>query len=147
MSCARCHGDYGANYGDEFGVGLSEAELRKFVDDMASGPGAAPLEGRELDAQVAFHRSMIRKQPFLDWTALNGDAIEGEVMEGSTVHVEIGGKSYPAKVDDARWSFTYPAGVDAASSLSKTVIVAQRKGAETRLPLASQAFSHQDPIQ
>jgi hypothetical protein len=64
-NCARCHGAYGAFYGEGFGQGLTDNKLRQAVHDMAAGPGNAPISEPQLDALTAYHRSLIDGKPFL----------------------------------------------------------------------------------
>lgn len=105
-NCARCHGPYGTAYGAEFGRHLSDEQLTKVVDDMAAGPGNAPVEADQLKILVDYHKAMIAKRPFVAVTkaALAGEkvSLEGEVTPDASVTVgEI-----VAKVDGATWSAT-----------------------------------------
>ncbi len=63
--CARCHGAYGANYNLQHMAQSSDEKLREVIAAMADGPGQAPLEARQLEAQTAYHRSMMDGKPFL----------------------------------------------------------------------------------
>jgi hypothetical protein len=129
--CERCHGPWGAFYGDSFGEGLSEDELKEIVDEMAAGPAGAPLEGEELAGQVAFHRSLLAKAPFL--------VFEGEVTPGSEVRLTWPGGELAAEVEDFRWTLELPSDLD-----QKPALIAELDGATTRLDPTRTSFSHAD---
>ena len=139
--CARCHGPFGSFYGEDFGRNRSDAALHKVVKEMAEGPAGAPLAGRELDAQVAFHRALLAKEPFVAWTGQSGGEIAGEVSPDTTVSARVKGVEVPAKVDDTRWRLTLPAGTAA----SDVTVVARSDATSTTLALKDAAFSHGTP--
>lgn len=64
-NCARCHGENGAFYGDDFGGNLDDKRLHQIVDEMAQGPGAAPLDEHDLTILTAWHRALRDKKPFV----------------------------------------------------------------------------------
>lgn len=84
-ACAGCHGEEGSLYAAGFGERLTDEALADKVRTMASGPAQAPIEGRELDAQVAYHRSMIAGEPFLVFVGARGEDLVFESSPGATV--------------------------------------------------------------
>jgi cytochrome c553 len=102
-NCARCHGDFGSAYGPTFGHGLSDEQLTKVCDDMAAGPGNAPVNADELKRLVDYHMAMIAGTPFVVVTrATETDAdvtIEGEVSNNATVTVD----GRDVKADGISW--------------------------------------------
>jgi mono/diheme cytochrome c family protein len=104
--CARCHGPGGNMYGPEFGKNLTEDQLAKAIDDMAAGPGGAPVSADELKILVKYHQAIIDKKPFVIVTYLEstGDqiALKGEVMPGATL--TVGGKTIIP--DQSNWAAT-----------------------------------------
>ena len=90
-NCARCHGEYGAFYGEGFAKGLDDAALRNVVKEMVDGPAQAPLAPAELDAVTSWHRSMRDKKPFVVIVkSAKTDAgwqLEGEISPGATLQI------------------------------------------------------------
>lgn len=143
--CARCHGPQGRNYGDAFGEDLSEHELHEVVDEMAAGPGFAPLEGEALEIQVAYHRSLIANEPFIIWNQAQGQTWSGEVYPGSSVRVKVDGETFPAQVGDATWQVALPA--DWRAQAAEGVwLIAEYDEAATQLNLTESAYSHHQPL-
>jgi len=109
-NCARCHGSNGSAYGPEFGKHLSDAQLTKVIDDMAVGPGNAPVNARQLDVLVAYHHAMIARQPFVAVTKTTPTGeqltLEGEVTPNTALTVG----NTVATVDGTNWSVTIPKG-------------------------------------
>jgi cytochrome c553 len=105
-NCANCHGPYGNAYGDAFGKGLSDPDLSKMIDDMAHGPGNAPVDATQLQVLVNYHKAMIAKRPFVIVNAIeqvdDQAKLSGEVTPTATVTVN----RKPATVDDHTWSAT-----------------------------------------
>lgn len=143
FNCARCHGSYGSSYGDSFGEGMSDPELIEFVGEMAAGPGQSAIEGPELDAQVAFHRSLVINSPFIAWTGWDGETLSGEVTAGSTVKAQVGKQVFDAVVKGEQWSLN---ALSIASSLGNAVIIADQNGAISQLKLSESAFSHRTAL-
>lgn len=52
------------------GNDLTDAGLVNIVRDMASGPANAPLKESEVDAESAYHRSLITHEPYLAVTGM-----------------------------------------------------------------------------
>lgn len=134
-NCARCHGPGGSFYGEGFGKTGVE-NLREVVDRMASGPGQAPIEGEALDREVAYHRAMIDKKPFVAVTDARG--AKGEVTPGSKVTVSTGAAEIVAKVEESTWTAELPAG----TKLSQLTITAEKDGKKTVLKPAEKMYSH-----
>ncbi len=108
--CARCHGQYGSFYGDDFGKGQSDAQLHQSVDEMASGPAQAPLSAHDVDVLTAWHRALRDGKPFVAVVsaAPDGDGfqLQGEISPGATL--EINGENIEVK--DAKWTARVGAG-------------------------------------
>lgn len=140
--CARCHGPNGSFYGDDFGKKLTDDDLRKVVRDMCKFQGDSPLAGRELDAQVAYHRALIVKEPFIVITAIGSLQIKGEALPKTEISCRIGDKSIKGTLKSGLWSVDLPPHVDPYSA----VITAKLKKASVELPVLSSAWSHYKPI-
>lgn len=136
-NCSRCHGSHGRLFRNEFGKGLSDKQLRETITDMAAGPAKAPLQGEALDAQVAFHRSMIRKEPFLVWTGKSKTTLWGEVSPGSKVQAKFGKRIVDAHVKGNEWRVEIPKGASA-----QAVIIARLARKQVTLDLTKGSFSH-----
>ncbi|MBZ0256272.1 hypothetical protein K8I31_09430 [bacterium] len=143
FNCARCHGSYGSSYGDTFGEGMTDEELVEFVDDMAGGPGQAPIEGKKLDAEVAFHRSLVLDEPFIAWTGWDGKTLSGEVTAEATVSIQIGDKQYQAKVKDEQWTLDVAI---PSTHLGNVIIIAKLDNKICRLQISERSFSHYTPL-
>jgi hypothetical protein len=146
-NCARCHGAYGSFYGAEFGRNLTEAKLRQVVHDMAAGPGNAPLDEAQLDVQIAYHRSLIDKKPFIVVTGATPEqdgstTLRGETSPDSAVTLRWEGGAAPAKVEGDAWRATLPARVD----IGKVKLVAVKGDVHTTLDPEESAYSHRTPL-
>lgn len=106
--CARCHGEYGSFYGDDFGKNLSDPQLHEAVDAMANGPAQAPLETRDLEVLVAYHRALRDKKPFLvlvDVKTENGERVwRGEVSPDASLTAN----GAPVTLDKHRFEVKLP---------------------------------------
>lgn len=147
INCARCHGSYGSSYGEAFGDGLGDHELHEYVDEMAAGPGMAPLEGAELEAQVAFHRSMIDGRPFIAWTGFNQETLTGELSDGASLEASFGGETLNASANGAQWTVQTPDGFNPQTDLAQVELTAMRGEKQTRLRLNESPFSHAAPLE
>ncbi len=112
------------------------------VEDMAAGPGGKPLEGESLNAQVAFHRSLVDRHPFVIVTYFDPGNLQGETIPGASVQVMANGKSYDATVSGHRWSIQLPPGIQ----LSQIKISATRQDKKTEIDLSRQTYSHNHPV-
>lgn len=118
---------------------MTDDELIEFVDDMAGGPGQAPIEGKELEAEVAFHRSLVVDEPFIAWTGWDGKTLSGEVTAGATVSIQIDKKQYQAIVKDEQW--TLDANIP-STHLRNVFIIAKLEKKICRLQISERSFSH-----
>jgi hypothetical protein len=134
--CANCHGDYGAAYGSEFGKNITEKQMNDFVRDMAAGPGQMPLNDADLAVETGFHRALQTSQPFGVAVAWEGGVLSGEALPGSTVSLEIDGKTEAVPLAGNAWKIAVPSGAD----WSKIQLRVQKDKKETVVPLATRAF-------
>ena len=138
QNCARCHGENGAYYPDDMGKDKDDAALRATIDDMANGPGNAPLAPADLNVVTAWHRALSDKKPFVALVKAEkvGDdwQLSGEVSPGATL--QINGEA--AKVDGVNWTYK----IGAKTAKSKTVKLRAQKGeAVTELDANVAAFA------
>lgn len=108
--CQRCHGPEGAYYEDDFAKDQTDDQLREVLHRMADGPGGAPLVPADLDVQVAFHRALSEKRPFVAWTKA-GDALGGETT-ADKLTATVAGQPVDVAVKDGAWTLKLPAGAD-----------------------------------
>lgn len=137
-ACASCHGDYGGFYGDGFAAARSDADLGRIVREMVAGPARSDLAERDMEALVAYHRSLVDGAPFLAWTSHRGEELTGEVTPGSTVSV-VGGDmdGVEASVDGHTWRLRLR-----SPESPLPVLRAQRGELSTMLDLGRAAHSH-----
>ena len=139
QNCAHCHGPQGTFYGPTLGQKLSDAQLIKVVDDMASGPGNAPLKADQLPVETAFHRALIMRVPFVSVTRMDADGKwAGEAMPDAKVTVFIGDKRIDAASDDANWSAQVPVG----TKIAEVKITAELDGVTNTVKLAEGRYSN-----
>ena len=104
QNCARCHGENGAYFSEDFAKDKDDAALRAVINEMANGPGNAPLAPAELDAVTSWHRALRDKKPFVAIVKAEktGDVwhLNGEVSPGATL--QINGET--VKVDGTNWA-------------------------------------------
>ncbi len=92
--CQRCHGPEGSRYPDDL-ASRTDAELKDAIREMAEGPGAAPLGEGGLELQLALHRAIRAKEPFLQIAGgENGRAVG---YASSNAKPEQEGKGLPIK--------------------------------------------------
>ena len=110
QNCARCHGENGSFYGDEFAKDKTDAQLHEVVQEMAQGPAQAPLSPAELDAVTALHRAWRDKKPFVAIVKREktdaGVQLSGEISPGATL--EINGEN--VEVKGSQWTICVPPG-------------------------------------
>lgn len=143
-NCARCHGSYGSHYGDEFGKDISDRELCEIVDEMAAGPGGAPVEGDELWALIGFHRSLASSVPYAIWTYADERSMGGEIALGASLVVKIAGRELPATVEVNRWRLELPEDLDADAVCGHSTLIVEKEGKTTRFDVAHRAFPFGD---
>ena len=133
--CSRCHGPNGSFYDLQQLSKLSDAKLRKFVVDMAMGAGNAPLRGSDIDAQVAYHRAMIRNKPFLAVTSISGGFVKGEAYGADKIFVLRSGASASVG-QDSKFQLRAKVGAKlAASAIGKSEIEVGKQAFNQRNPL------------
>ena len=142
QKCARCHGPQGSFYGKDFGRDLDDAKLHATVNMMASGPAQAPISAPQLEIEVAYHRALIAKQPFVVVTDVTRDekslTLHGEATPGSALQIVAGKTKADAKLEKFAWTATLPANVD----LNSATLTAKVGEAQTILKLSKSAWSH-----
>lgn len=142
-NCARCHGNYGTNYGPTLAM-LPDAKLKQVIDEMASGPGQAPLDELQLERETAYHRSLRDGKPFVAVTKINeqpdGLMLSGEVTPDTKLSIQAGAdQSTLAILDRHTWRANLPAKTD----LQTVRITAEKSGATSVVNLSESMFSHQ----
>ncbi len=133
--CARCHGSYGYLYAMPFVLDPASETFQEKVREMVVGPAQSSLTPGELDALVAYHRSMVDGRPFIAWTSADGSGWRGEVTPGSTVWVIDGGVERGAEVTGHAWS---------AGGSDGAVLEARGPGGKTRIRPVLEVHSHRE---
>lgn len=116
--CARCHGDISAAY-----VGVKKpkhrAELRKVIEDMATGPANAPLDKEGLDEQAKLHEAMFGDKPYA-WIDRSQNPAVVEKLENTEVRLVYGDTvETPRRTDDYRAEFNRRDGKLVVTKLKK----------------------------
>lgn len=142
QSCARCHGPNGSHYGEAFGKELTDHELVEIIDEMAYGPGMAPLDEKELQVMTAYHRGLLDNRPFIVVNQITEESMQGEVMPGTSLAIHLNGRQYPITVDEDHWQFEFPTGINTNSLTEPPILHANREGKVTKLNLTKMAYSH-----
>lgn len=135
QACARCHGPNGSFYGPDLGKGKTDSQLYKAVQSMADNQGQIELTPVEVEAQTAYHRAIIKREPFLAVTERTRATICGEVTKGSTITVTVSGKPQQVRVVGFQWSTTL-------NDEGPILITARRKNKEVKLDPDKAAHSH-----
>lgn len=138
-ACLRCHGPEGVNYGPTFGKALTDRALRQAVVDMKDGKGDIALTDDEIDAQTAYHRAIIRKEPFVAVTLATDARLAGECTEEAVVSVIVDGRSVAVRRNGFRWDAATPAG-------RRREVIARVGDTSTRLDPSKARWSHADPL-
>jgi hypothetical protein len=143
QNCAHCHGPQGSFYGPTLGQALTDPQLNKAVNDMASGAGNAPLAPDQLPVETAFHRSLVMRNPYVSVTQMQDDGKwAGETMPDAKVVITIGEKRIEATSDDSGWNAQLPAGTKA----SNVKITAELNGVTTTLDPSQESYSNSQPL-
>jgi len=72
---------------------------------MALGPAQAPIEGPDLDAQVALHYALIENRPFIAWTGrTDTGALTGEATPGADLTAESSGRALTITRTGHQWT-------------------------------------------
>jgi hypothetical protein len=137
-ACVRCHGPGGSFYGSDLGKGKTDAQLRKMVWEMCIAQGGLTVSQREIDAMTAYHRSIMKSEPYIEIIAVSPSALSGEATPGTTIELQVGTKVLPITLTENRWN------VLLATSKPAT-IVARRNGKTTRLPMGLGKYTLHQP--
>jgi len=138
-ACLRCHGPEGVNYGPLFGKTLTDRALRQAVVDMKDGKGDIALSDDEIDAQTAYHRAIIRREPFLVVTLSTPGRLAGECTEDAKIVVSTDGKPVPVRRAGYLWDANTPPG-------RPREVAAVLGGHTVRLDPAKARWSHAEPL-
>ena len=136
-NCSRCHGEEGAFYDKPALARRADAQLRQSIQEMAEGPGNAPLDGEGVAVQMAYHRAIAAEKPFLAVTKWGGALLEGEATPGSRVWLELGAAKIAAEQSGRQWKMVVPANTD----WTKSRLHAALDGQEVGLAPAAQNYS------
>lgn len=137
-ACVRCHGPGGSFYGSELGKGKTAAQLRKMVWEMCIAQGGLTISQREIDAMTAYHRSIIKSEPFVEVIAITGKSITGEATPGTTLQLETTGRLAPVTITENRW-------LAILDTRKPTTIIATLNGKTCRLPVGLGKFTLHQP--
>jgi hypothetical protein len=137
-ACVRCHGPGGSFYGSDLGKGKTDAQLRKMVWEMCVAQGGLTVSQREVDAMTAYHRSIMKREPFVEVTAVTPAGISGEATPGTKLQLAIAGRDIPVTMTENRWSAT----LDTTKPIT---ITATWSGKSIRLPVKLGTFTQQQP--
>lgn len=135
QACVRCHGPNGSFYGPELGRGKSDAQLKKAIQDMADNQGQIELTPDEVEAQTAYHRAIIKKEPFIAITQQTKTELKGETMAKASIRVTVAGKPLSVTRKDFTWQVKLMGD-------GPILVVAKLGKAETRLDPARAHHSH-----
>ena len=117
--CMRCHGENGMNYATDFANGKTDEALLAVLKSMAAGPGQSPLEKEDLVVQLAYHRAISEKRPFMAWTSVEGQTLSGEVTPNTILSCT---PELPVTMKEGKWSIELPINAKPASFALKAHI-------------------------
>ena len=137
-ACVRCHGPGGSFYGSELGKGKTAAQLRKMVWEMCIAQGGLTVSQREIDAMTAYHRSIMKSEPFVEVIAVTAKSITGEATPGTTIQLETRGRLAPVSIIENRWIATL-------DTSKPTTVIATLNGKTSRLPVGLGKFTLHQP--
>ena len=136
QNCARCHGENGSYYSQDMGKNKDDDALRHIIDEMAKGPGQAPLAPADLEVVTAWHRALRDKKPFVALVKAEktGDKwqLSGEVSPGATLQID----GEAVEVEGINWTHQV-----SAQTAQTAKLRAQKGEAVTELELNSAAFA------
>lgn len=112
--CARCHGQYGADYNDNLYQDPSPDRLAAVVRAMIEGQTELAPTYEMLRGQTALAVAMGRREPFIAWTGRSADGrtLLGEATPGATLSAVADGRRVDVAVADGSWSVTMPDGCE-----------------------------------
>lgn len=134
-ACTRCHGVAGSFYGPDLGKNKTDVQLRKMVWEMCIAQGGLIVSKREIDAMTAYHRSIIRNEPYIEVLKSNEMMLTGEATLGSQVWAVSGKKTWPCTVQETAWFLQKP-------PVQITHIVVQLGKKRTQSSATLGSFSH-----
>lgn len=137
-ACANCHGPNGSFYGPDLGKGKTDSQLYKAIQDMADNQGQIELSPVEVEAVTAYHRAIIKREPFLAVTERTAATLCGEATKGSAVQVTVAGKPQQVRVVGFQWSATL-------KGEGPILITAHRKNKSATLNPDKATHSHPKP--
>ncbi|MBS1718360.1 MAG: cytochrome c [Armatimonadetes bacterium] len=140
--CARCHGPGGSFYGPTLGKGKNDAQLREVIRQMCEGQGGMPLQGIDLEAQLAYHRAIIRREPFVCVTLIKPGRLAGEVYDAKSITLQVGSKRFAGRISGDGFSVIVPKGLDARGG---TITAIGSKGSKSVLPVKA-IFGSRNPL-
>jgi len=144
QKCARCHGNYGANYTDSIKT-IQPTALHDVLHDMAAGPGQAPLDENQLEVLGAFHRSLGDGKPFVSITKIEREGaattLSGEATPNAIISAVQAAQSTLATRDGHNWTLK----LNGVSDLSVLKIQAKIGEATNEIAPQETMFSHAAP--
>lgn len=109
-SCASCHGAYGEFF-EPLRREWTPEECKDVVGQMVRQRTSEKPTPAEMDALVAYVRSLRDQVPMIAITGRDHESIAGEVTPGCVVTVHSDGKALRAAVDGHLWSCPLPGAV------------------------------------
>jgi hypothetical protein len=137
-ACVRCHGPGGSFYGSDLGKGKTDAQLRKMVWEMCIAQGGLTVSQREVDAMTAYHRSIMKSEPYIEVIAVSPTAVSGEATPGAIIELQVGSKALPITLTENRWNVLL-------DTSKPATIVARHNGKTTRLPVGLGKYTLHQP--
>lgn len=116
QNCQHCHGPGASKHLKEL-QRLSDDDLRDTVLRMSEGFGNAPISGAQLHAVVAFHRAVIREEPFLAVTGIEGGVVRGEASGAEKLEARLGDVELNVELSNGQWVVNLPENADVSQLL------------------------------
>lgn len=136
--CSSCHGQEGAMFEPGFEKKYATASsLREMVETM---PGVSAMRSDQVDALLAYVRSISRGEAYLVWTDVRSRVVEGEVApRAASVRATARGKPLPlTRPTPNRWRVEIPSGL----RMEDVQITAQIRGKTSTLRLRQGSYTH-----
>jgi mono/diheme cytochrome c family protein len=141
-NCVECHGANGVMHDHSILAAMSEAQLRGTIREMARFEAEAPLNKKELDVMVAYHRSMIDHKPFVAAVGYINDTLVVETYFRNTLTAKANGKNLPVRKTEKKRYVS----LNGADLEDVTLTLKSREGKTTVLPLSKSVYSHYRPL-
>jgi hypothetical protein len=87
---------------------------------------------------TAYHRSIMKSEPYIEVIAVSPTAVSGEATPGATIELQVGSKVLPITLTENRWNVL----LDTSKSAT---IVARHNGKTTRLPVGLGKYTLHQP--